>query len=132
MLEQLLAEMAGEYPALGEVFVDERDIFLTHSLQAAANGKLHPKSNLTPTFVLPPLSNNYILFHSVWSEPQRTVASGRGGWNWPRRRYNQIMVGRPALVFTQYFGDTETDANFENSQGIIQNLASDLGRIHSV
>lgn len=33
MLEELLAEMAGEFPALGEVFVHERDIFLTHSLQ---------------------------------------------------------------------------------------------------
>lgn len=60
MLEQLLAEMAGEYPALGEVFVDERDIFLTHSLQAAANGKLHPKRNLAPN--LHPLFNNQLHF----------------------------------------------------------------------
>lgn len=36
MLEELLAEMTGEFPALGEVFVHERDIFLTHSLQIAA------------------------------------------------------------------------------------------------
>lgn len=35
MLEELLAEMAGEFPALGEVFVNERDIYLTHSLQIA-------------------------------------------------------------------------------------------------
>lgn len=42
MLEQLLAEMAGEYPALGEVFVTERDIFLTFTLQQAAKtGFIH-------------------------------------------------------------------------------------------
>lgn len=43
MLEQLLADMAGEYPAFGEVFLDERDIYLTNSLQAAALSKLKPK-----------------------------------------------------------------------------------------
>lgn len=43
MLEQLLADMAGEYPAFGEVFLDERDIYLTNSLQAAAMMKLKPK-----------------------------------------------------------------------------------------
>lgn len=43
MLEQLLADMAGEYPAFGEVFLDERDIYLTNSLQAAALFKLKPK-----------------------------------------------------------------------------------------
>lgn len=36
MLEQLLAELAGEYPAFREVFLDERDIYLTNSLQSAA------------------------------------------------------------------------------------------------
>lgn len=35
LLEKMLAEMAGEFPALGEVFVKERDIYLTHSLQLA-------------------------------------------------------------------------------------------------
>lgn len=39
MLEQLLAELAGEYPAFREVFLDERDIFLTNSLQMAALSK---------------------------------------------------------------------------------------------
>ena len=32
-----MLEMAGEFPALSSVFVDERDIFLTHSLQMAAD-----------------------------------------------------------------------------------------------
>ena len=41
MLEQLLADMAGEYPALGKVVVDERDIYLTHSLQMASGPRLH-------------------------------------------------------------------------------------------
>lgn len=36
LLEELMKEMAGEFPAFGEVFVNERDIFLTHSLQVAA------------------------------------------------------------------------------------------------
>lgn len=39
MLEQLLAEMAGEFPTIGEVFVNERDIFLTNSLQRAARNE---------------------------------------------------------------------------------------------
>ena len=32
-----MLEMAGEFPALSSVFVGERDIFLTHSLQMAAD-----------------------------------------------------------------------------------------------
>ncbi|KAJ8930704.1 hypothetical protein NQ314_016469 [Rhamnusium bicolor] len=43
MLEQLLADLAGEYPAFREVFLDERDIYLTNSLQAAALSKLRSK-----------------------------------------------------------------------------------------
>lgn len=43
MLEQLLADLAGEYPAFGEVFLDERDVFLTYSLQAAAQPILAPE-----------------------------------------------------------------------------------------
>ena len=33
----MMLEMAGEFPALSSVFVGERDIFLTHSLQLAAD-----------------------------------------------------------------------------------------------
>lgn len=39
MLEQLLAELAGDYPAFREVFLDERDIYLTNTLQVAATAK---------------------------------------------------------------------------------------------
>merc|ERR1719402_1947412 len=37
LLENMLAEMAGEFPALSRVFVTERDLFLAHSLQMAAD-----------------------------------------------------------------------------------------------
>eukprot|EP00088_Acartia_fossae_P066809 TRINITY_DN8299_c0_g2_i3.p1 TRINITY_DN8299_c0_g2~~TRINITY_DN8299_c0_g2_i3.p1 ORF type:complete len:719 (-),score=180.01 TRINITY_DN8299_c0_g2_i3:321-2477(-) len=37
LLENLLEEMAGEFPALSKVFVAERDVYLTHSLQVAAD-----------------------------------------------------------------------------------------------
>ncbi|XP_045493624.1 traB domain-containing protein-like isoform X2 [Colias croceus] len=36
MLEDMLEEMAGEFPALKRVFVVERDMYLCHSLQVAA------------------------------------------------------------------------------------------------
>ena len=36
LLENMLAEMAGEFPALSRVFVAERDLFLAHSLQLTA------------------------------------------------------------------------------------------------
>jgi len=37
LLQNMLAEMAGEFPALSQVFVAERDLFLAHSLQMAAD-----------------------------------------------------------------------------------------------
>jgi len=42
----MLAEMAGEFPALSSVFVAERDLFLTHSLQMAADAI--PPHSLSP------------------------------------------------------------------------------------
>lgn len=51
MLEQLLADLTGEYPAFGEVFLDERDIFLTHSLQAAATSMLIPDRKLNIIYI---------------------------------------------------------------------------------
>ncbi|TMW48857.1 hypothetical protein DOY81_006051 [Sarcophaga bullata] len=36
LLEKLMQEMAGEFPAFSDVFVKERDLFLCHSLQMAA------------------------------------------------------------------------------------------------
>lgn len=48
MLEELLAQMADEFPVFRDVFVTERDLYLSHSLniaalpQAIANGKPKP------------------------------------------------------------------------------------------
>jgi len=36
LLEEMLHEMTGEFPALSKVFVAERDIFLANSLRLAA------------------------------------------------------------------------------------------------
>jgi pheromone shutdown protein TraB len=36
LLEELMKEMAGEFPAFGQVFVKERDMFLCHNMQMAA------------------------------------------------------------------------------------------------
>lgn len=36
LLEELMKEMAGEFPAFGQVFVNERDLFLCYSLQMAS------------------------------------------------------------------------------------------------
>jgi len=37
LLEEMLHEMTGEFPALSRVFVAERDIFLANSLRLAAS-----------------------------------------------------------------------------------------------
>ena len=42
ILEQTIEQMTGEFPALGRVFVSERDIFLAHSLRKATQPILHP------------------------------------------------------------------------------------------
>lgn len=52
LLEQMLKEMTGEFPALSQVFVQERDMFLANSLRLAAQPILHPDS---PTGELPPV-----------------------------------------------------------------------------
>lgn len=43
LLEELMKEMAGEFPKFGEVFVSERDLYLCYSLQLAA---LHSRQQL--------------------------------------------------------------------------------------
>nr|CAD7411899.1 unnamed protein product [Timema cristinae] len=53
LLEEMLSEMAGEFPALGTVFVNERDVYLTHSLQlAAAPVAITASGNVTPARVV--------------------------------------------------------------------------------
>ena len=42
LLEEMLKQMTGEYPALSQVFVGERDVFLAHSLRVATRPVMHP------------------------------------------------------------------------------------------
>lgn len=51
MLEELMAEMAGEYPEFRDVFVTERDLYLCHSLQVAATQ--HVPDGVSPHAVRP-------------------------------------------------------------------------------
>lgn len=41
LLEDMLQEMTGEFPAMSRVFVEERDIYLTYSLQLASSPVPH-------------------------------------------------------------------------------------------
>lgn len=54
LLEEMLAEMTGEFPELSQVFVTERDIYLAYSLQMAALPQLSPLSHevATPSTVV--------------------------------------------------------------------------------
>ena len=49
LLEEMLREMTGEFPALSEVFVSERDLFLANSLQLAARPVPHPTNGKLPS-----------------------------------------------------------------------------------
>ncbi|XP_077540807.1 traB domain-containing protein [Haemaphysalis longicornis] len=54
LLEEMLAEMTGEFPALSKVFVKERDIFLAYSLRLAASPVpcMHSPCGEQPTVVV--------------------------------------------------------------------------------
>ncbi|XP_077486928.1 traB domain-containing protein isoform X2 [Amblyomma americanum] len=54
LLEEMLAEMTGEFPALSKVFVRERDIYLAYSLRLAANPMpcMGDPSGMQPTVVV--------------------------------------------------------------------------------
>lgn len=51
LLEELLAEMTGEFPALSRVFVTERDYYLAYSLQLAAT-PIHTAHGIIPSVVV--------------------------------------------------------------------------------
>lgn len=53
-IEEMLAEMTGQFPAISEVFVKERDLYLCRSLQAAAQAIPNPlsPSGLSPRVVV--------------------------------------------------------------------------------
>ncbi|KAI1294835.1 TraB domain-containing protein [Halotydeus destructor] len=54
LLEEMLAEITGEFPAISQVFVDERDKYLTYSLQLAASPvpDVHSAGGLVPQTVV--------------------------------------------------------------------------------
>ncbi|XP_055640323.1 traB domain-containing protein [Toxorhynchites rutilus septentrionalis] len=52
LLEEIMLEMAGEFPAFGKVFVQERDLYLCHSLQVAALPQQLPDGSLQPVKVV--------------------------------------------------------------------------------
>jgi len=47
LLEEVMKEMAGEFPAFGDVFIKERDLYLCHSLQVAALPQNMPQADGT-------------------------------------------------------------------------------------
>lgn len=51
LLETLMHEMAADYPELEKVIVDERDKFLTYSLQSCA-GIVIEKTGLKPNHIV--------------------------------------------------------------------------------
>lgn len=52
LLEELLLELAGEFPGFGRVFIQERDLFLCHSLQVAALPQQHADGSQRPVYVV--------------------------------------------------------------------------------
>lgn len=52
LLEEIMLEMAGEFPAFGRVFVQERDLYLCHSLQVAALPQQRKDGTIRPVSVV--------------------------------------------------------------------------------
>lgn len=52
LLEEIMLEMADEFPAFGRVFIDERDLYLCHSLQLAALPIRHENGREEPVRVV--------------------------------------------------------------------------------
>ncbi|XP_053692923.1 traB domain-containing protein [Sabethes cyaneus] len=52
LLEEIMLEMAGEFPAFGRVFVEERDLYLCYSLQVAAMPQQMPDNSVQPVNVV--------------------------------------------------------------------------------
>lgn len=52
LLEELMQQMAGEYPVFRDVFVEERDLYLCHSLQVAITPQIEPNGEARPVNVV--------------------------------------------------------------------------------
>ena len=59
----MLREMTGEFPGLSRVFVEERDLFLTHTLRRAAR-----PVPISETGELQVIRGVVIRFQLIWSE----------------------------------------------------------------
>lgn len=57
LLESLLEDLIKSYPEVGKVFVHERDIYLTYSLQLAAE---YPFCNDKGTFIIRTFTSFYL------------------------------------------------------------------------
>lgn len=96
LLEELMKEMAGEYPAFGEVFVNERDMYLCYSLQMA--------------------TRSVAMLHAPGSEPHNVVGvMGIGhcagvtrnwGREWKEGEIPKIMIIPKTPLSTRVFGKT--------------------------
>ncbi|XP_011495623.1 PREDICTED: traB domain-containing protein-like [Ceratosolen solmsi marchali] len=52
VVEEIIVDLAKEYPVLEEVFIKERDIYLTYSLQLACKPKIGKRGELIPAKVV--------------------------------------------------------------------------------
>lgn len=52
LLEELMQQMAGEYPVFRDVFVNERDMYLCHSLQVAIEPQIDGNGDVRPVTVV--------------------------------------------------------------------------------
>ena len=59
LLQEMLREMTGEFPALSHVFVTERDQFLANSLRLAALPVPHPRLGNAASSRHHPLSSTW-------------------------------------------------------------------------
>lgn len=64
LLEELMEQMAGEYPVFRDVFVSERDLYLCHSLTlAAAPSEYLPDGKPKPVVVVGTLTRGLFIPH---------------------------------------------------------------------
>lgn len=47
LLERILSEMTGEFPSITRVFVNERDLYLAHSLWVTATSHAHDNGGVS-------------------------------------------------------------------------------------
>lgn len=100
LLEELMREMAGEFPKFGQVFVDERDLYLCYSLQLASLHSRHQlqQSNrpLEPFNVVGVMGIGHCAGVTKYWNSKKAIAE----------EIPKIMTIPPASVSTRVFGAT--------------------------